>query len=34
MKNAMDGVLEGTTLQDLVERQKEKKEAKEEMYYI
>ncbi len=34
MKTAMSGVLESTTLQDLVERQKEKQELREEMYYI
>ncbi len=31
---AMAGVLESTTLQDLVERQKTKQQSKEEMYYI
>lgn len=34
MKNAMDGVLESTTLQDLVERQKKKGHPEESMYYI
>lgn len=34
MKKAMDGVLESTTLQDLVERQKKKKQSAEAMYYI
>ena len=34
MKKAMDGVLESTTLQDLVERQKEKEQSAEAMYYI
>ncbi len=34
MKNAMDRVLESTTLQDLLERQLEKNANKEEMYYI
>lgn len=34
MKQAMDGVLESTTLQDLVERQKRKEQPKEAMYYI
>lgn len=34
MKKAIDGVLESTTLQDLVERQKKKEQSKEAMYYI
>ena len=34
LKNAMTGVLESTTLQDLVERQKEKGKAVKAMYYI
>jgi Rrf2 family protein len=34
MKNAMDGLLESTTLQDLVERQKKKGLPEESMYYI
>ena len=34
MKRAMDGVLESTTLQDLVERQKKKEQSAEAMYYI
>ena len=34
MKKAIDGVLEATTLQDLVERQKKKKQPVEAMYYI
>ncbi len=34
MKNAMNGVLESITLQDLVERQKGKEHSKETMYYI
>ncbi len=34
MKKAMDGVLESTTLQDLVEHQKGKAQSPEEMYYI
>ena len=34
MKTAMDGVLESTTLQDLVERQKKKGLPEESMYYI
>jgi len=33
-KKAMDDVPESTTLQDLVERYKDKKESLEEMYYI
>jgi len=33
-KKAMAGVLESTTLQDLVERQREKQELKATMYYI
>ena len=34
MKRAMNGILESTTLQDLVERQQKKGQPKEEMYYI
>ena len=34
MKRAMNGVLESTTLQDLVERQKGKNGPKHRMYYI
>ncbi len=34
LKKAMDGVLESTTLQDLVERQRSKEQLKEGMYYI
>jgi len=34
MKNAMDGVLKSTTLQDLVERQKKKGHPEKSMYYI
>ncbi len=34
LKTAMDGVLESTTLQDLVERQKKKEELQPVMYYI
>ena len=34
LKNAMNDVLEATTLQDLVERQKKKVQPKEPMYYI
>jgi len=34
MKEAMDGVLESKTLQDLVNRQREKEQTKKEMYYI
>ncbi|MBM3118189.1 MAG: Rrf2 family transcriptional regulator [Chloroflexi bacterium] len=34
LKKAMDGVLESTTLQDLVERQKRKEPPDEKMYYI
>jgi len=34
LKKAMNGVLEGITLQDLVERQKRKEQPKELMYYI
>ena len=34
LKNAMTGVLESTTLQDLVERQKEKGKTAKAMYYI
>jgi len=34
LKQAIDRVLESTTLQDLVERQKRKEQPKEVMYYI
>lgn len=34
MEQAMKGVLESITLQNLVERQKAKKQTKEDMYYI
>jgi Rrf2 family protein len=34
LKDAMDGVLESTTLQDLVERQKKKGHPESSMYYI
>jgi Rrf2 family protein len=34
LKDAMDGVLESTTLQDLVERQKQKGLPELSMYYI
>ena len=34
MKKAMDGVLESKTLQDLIDRQKEKEQPKKGMYYI
>jgi Rrf2 family cysteine metabolism transcriptional repressor len=34
LKEAMDGVLESTTLQDLVERQKKKGQPESAMYYI
>jgi len=34
LKNAMDGVLESTTLQDLVERHRKKKKPEPTMYYI
>ena len=34
LKQAVDGVLESTTLQDLVERQRRKEDPKEAMYYI
>lgn len=34
LKQAMDGVLSSTTLQDLVERQKRKGQSGEAMYYI
>lgn len=34
MKEAMNGILESTTLQDLVERQKAKEPAADGMYYI
>jgi Rrf2 family protein len=34
LKQAMDGVLESTTLQDLVERHRRKEQPEEVMYYI
>jgi Rrf2 family protein len=34
LKEAMDGVLEATTLQDLVEQQKQKNQKEPSMYYI
>ena len=34
LKRAIDGVLESTTLQDLVSRQKRKERSEEAMYYI
>lgn len=34
LKQAMDGVLESITLQDLMERQQRKEQAAEAMYYI
>ncbi len=34
LKKAMDGVLESTTLQDLVERHKRKEHSEEALYYI
>ena len=34
VKKAMEGVLQTTTLQSLIERQKKKKTLKQEMYYI
>ncbi len=34
LKQAIDGVLESTTLKDLVERQRRKEQPKEAMYYI
>lgn len=34
LKKAMDGVLESTTLEDLVERQKKKGQPESSMYYI
>ena len=34
LKKAMDGVLESTTLQSLVERQKSKGRSRKAMYYI
>jgi len=34
LKKAMDGVLESTTLQDLVERHKKKKQPEQAMYYV
>ncbi len=34
MKKAMDGVLESTTLQDLVDRQRNKEQSEPPMYYL
>ncbi len=34
LKRAMDGILESTTLQDLVDRQKEKEQPEQAMYYV
>ena len=34
MKRAMDDILESTTLQDLVERQKKKEQPEKAMYYV
>lgn len=34
MKKAMDGVLESTTLQDLVERHNKKQQPEQAMYYV
>lgn len=34
MKKAMDGILESTTLQNLVERHKEKEQPEQAMYYV
>lgn len=34
IKKAMDGILESTTLQDLVERQTKKEETEQAMYYV
>lgn len=34
LKKAMDGILESTTLQDLIERYRRKEAPKEAMYYI
>ena len=34
LKKAMNGILESTTLQDLMERQRRKKQPEEMMYYI
>ncbi len=34
LKQAIDGVLESTTLQDLVERQKRKEQPEQMMYYV
>ena len=34
LKEAMDGVLEATTLQDLVERQRKKEQPETAMYYV
>ncbi len=34
MKRAMDGILESTTLQDLADRQTEKEQSEQAMYYV
>jgi len=34
VKKAMEGVLETTTLQNMIERQQRKNALKQEMYYI
>jgi Rrf2 family cysteine metabolism transcriptional repressor len=34
MKEAMSGILESTTLQDLIQRQREKEQPEARMYYI
>ncbi len=34
LKEAMNGILESTTLQDLVERQKRKEQPEQAMYYV
>jgi Rrf2 family protein len=34
VKQAVDGVLKGTTLQSMIERQEQKNTQKQEMYYI
>lgn len=34
LKNAIDNVLDNTTLQDLVDKQKQKEQSEEVMYYI
>jgi Rrf2 family protein len=34
MKNAMYGILESTTLQDLIDRQKSKEQPEQAMYYV